>query len=456
MADTTHHHADVNGEYGVDINGEHQSLSSWDPIESQERQERTHSIGGKSITKDAAAILRWTLRLRAMDSDYSLRSTHFDGAIDELIPALAEVRTSNERDGSLCILGSEVLWQLIIGHAHNKERMASKYEDAVKYLCDEVALAGEVNHASERRVVACMAIGSLAYTNPAGARAAQTAVPDVVALLVQALEGAESNHDEEQMDEHIHAASGTLWHLAAHGAATSITACANAIPYLTRVVTRRPMRTTQTTASLALASAIALSEDDKCNEFDEAAAATAILALVRDSCFCDEEEKGSDEQHPPPPRTVPLSNLIWLTTKPLLPLLTGTSPWRRILGAAVAEAVARDESPRASPVALLWCDGVADVLMSRQTTLSKVDTPTDEELLETKAVERAICALGVLPSDDALTLSGESASCPICFEMRSTWCQLQPCNHCVCARCASVMRASNNHLRCPLCRAELM
>eukprot|EP00237_Pycnococcus_provasolii_P009733 CAMPEP_0198717754 /NCGR_PEP_ID=MMETSP1471-20131121/46340_1 /TAXON_ID=41880 /ORGANISM="Pycnococcus provasolii, Strain RCC733" /LENGTH=31 /DNA_ID= /DNA_START= /DNA_END= /DNA_ORIENTATION= len=31
------------------------------------------------MSKDAAAILRWTLRLRAMDSDYSLRSTHFDG-----------------------------------------------------------------------------------------------------------------------------------------------------------------------------------------------------------------------------------------------------------------------------------------------------------------------------------------------------------------------------------------
>ena len=127
----------------VPVDGEHQALSSWDPIKSQERQERTPSGERVTMSKDAAAILRWTLRLRAMDSDYSLRSTHFDGAIDELIPALAEVRTSNERDGSLCILGSEVLWQLIIGHAHNKERMASKYEDAVKYLCDEVALAGE-------------------------------------------------------------------------------------------------------------------------------------------------------------------------------------------------------------------------------------------------------------------------------------------------------------------------
>ena len=413
------------------------------------------------MSEEAASVVKWMVQLRSMDNDYSKRSTNFDAAVAELVPALTELRASSDGGGMFCAIGTEVLWQLILGHAANKERMATTAPGAVKFLCDEVALNGVENYAIERSLMACKAIGSLAYTNTAGALAVQSAVPAIVALLAHALESVETHHDEKQLglhEERMHSACGALFHLAAHGCANSVLACAAVLPYLTRVVTRRPAATTQTTASLAIATMTAVSEEHlNAPQSEEASAAAAILALVQDTCLPEYAEPMMCGPSP----TVPLHHLIWLSTKPLLPLLSSAKRWHQVLGAAVVEAVARDRSPRASPVALLWSDGVADALLRRWIVLrSNEYVETDDksdQTLELTIAERAIRALGVRREDDVMALldhpeSGES--CPLCLEDRTTY-TLQPCRHCVCVRCACVMRASSN-LRCPLCRTAVI
>ena len=115
------------------------------------------------MSEEAASVVKWMVQLRSMDNDYSKRSTNFDAAVAELVPALTELRASSDGGGMFCAIGTEVLWQLILGHAANKERMATIAPGAVKFLCDEVALNGVEDYAIERSLMACKAIGSLTF-----------------------------------------------------------------------------------------------------------------------------------------------------------------------------------------------------------------------------------------------------------------------------------------------------